>query len=121
MSGRTLTIKVHRQDPDAGETRGRLVEYTVPHWEGIKILDALRHIQEQIDHSLAVRWSCRIEDCRTCQMLVNGKAKLSCQIPLEDGMVIEPIPRFRLIRDLVVEFGEKMDASEYSKNEFTDS
>ena len=120
MSGRTLTIKVHRQDPDAGETEGRLEEYTVPHWEGIKILDALRYIQEEIDHSLAVRWSCRIEDCRTCQMLVNGKSMLSCQIPLEDGMVIQPIPRFRLIRDLVVEFGEKMDATDYSKNEFTD-
>jgi succinate dehydrogenase/fumarate reductase-like Fe-S protein len=40
---------------------------------------------------------------------------------LEDGMSIEPLPRFRLIRDLVVEFGEKMDASEYSKNEFTDT
>ncbi len=119
MSGRTLRIKVHRQD--AGETEGRLEEYTVPHWEGIKILDALRYIQEEIDHSLAVRWSCRIEDCRTCQMLVNGKSMLSCQIPLEDRMVIEPIPRFRLIRDLVVEFGEKMDATEYSKNEFIDS
>jgi succinate dehydrogenase/fumarate reductase-like Fe-S protein len=54
-------------------------------------------------------------------MLVNGKTMLSCQIPLEDGMVIEPMPRFRLVRDLVVEFGEKMDATEYSKNEFTDS
>lgn len=120
MSDRKLQFKVYRQDPDAGEIKGRLQEFTIPWWEGIKVLDGLRYIQEEIDHSLAVRWSCRIEDCRTCQMRVNGKSVLSCQIPLEEGMVIEPVPRYRLIRDLVVEFGEKMESSEYAQNEFTD-
>lgn len=119
MSGRTLQVKVHRRDPGAGEAEGRLQSYEVPHWEGIKVLDALRYIQEEIDHTLAVRWSCRIEDCRTCQMRVNGKNVLTCQVLLEEGMVIEPLRKFRLIRDLVVEFGEKMDASDYAKNEFT--
>ncbi len=118
MSNRKLRFKVYRQDPDAGETEGRLQEYAIPWWEGIKVLDALRYVQEEVDHSLAVRWSCRVEDCRTCQMRVNGKSVLTCQVLAEDGMVIEPIPRYRLIRDLVVEFGEKMESSEYAKNEF---
>ena len=118
MSDRKLRFKVFRQDPGAGETEGRLEEFSIPWWEGIKVLDGLRYIQEEVDHSLAVRWSCRIEDCRTCQMRVNGKSVLSCQIPLKEDMVIEPVPRYRLIRDLVVEFGEKMESSEYAKNEF---
>ena len=118
MNDRTLRFKVYRRDPGARETEGRFQEYTVPSWEGIKLLDGLRYIQEEVDYSLAVRWSCRIEDCRTCQMRVNGKVVLSCQVPLEDNMVVEPVPRYRLIRDLVVEFGEKMESSEYAKNEF---
>ncbi len=118
MTDQTLQLKVYRQDPGAGETEGRLQVYTVPWWDGIKVLDGLRYIQEEVDHSLAVRWSCRIEDCRTCQMHVNGKTVLACQIPLADGMVIEPVPRYRLIRDVVVEFGERMESSEFAKNEF---
>ncbi|MBI2881503.1 MAG: (2Fe-2S)-binding protein [Candidatus Tectomicrobia bacterium] len=120
MNGRKLRFKVHRRDPEAGEAEGRFEEYVIPWWEGMKVLDALRHVQEEVDHSLAVRWSCRVEDCRTCQMRVNGKSVLSCQVPAEDGMVIEPVPRYRLIRDLVVEFGERMNASEYARNEFDD-
>ena len=118
MSDRKLRFKIFRQDPGAGEKEGRLEEFVIPWWEGIKVLDGLRYIQEEVDHSLGVRWSCRIEDCRTCQMKVNGKSVLSCQIPLEENMVIEPVPRYRLIRDLVVEFGEKMETSEYARNEF---
>ena len=87
MSDRKLRFKVYRQDPDAGEREGRLEEFTIPWWEGIKVLDGLRYIQ-------------------------------ACQIPLEEDMVVEPVPRFRLIRDLVVEFGEKMESSEYAQNEF---
>ena len=51
-------------------------------------------------------------------MRVNGKTVLACQVPLQDGMVVEPVPRYRLIRDVVVEFGERMESSEYAKNEF---
>ena len=32
--------------------------------------------------------------------------------------LVEPVPRYRLIRDVVVEFGEKMESSEFAKNEF---
>jgi hypothetical protein len=28
------------------------------------------------------------------------------------------VPRYRLIRDVVVEFGERMESSEFAKNEF---
>ncbi|MFQ5691931.1 MAG: 2Fe-2S iron-sulfur cluster-binding protein [Nitrospinota bacterium] len=120
MSDRRLRFKVFRQDPDAGETEGRLEAHDIPWWDGMKVLDALRYIQEEVDHSLAVRWSCRVEDCRTCQMRVNGKSVLTCQVPAEEGMVIEPVPRYRLIRDVVVEFGEKMESSEFVRNEFED-
>ena len=36
------------------------------------VLDALNYIKDQLDGSLAYRWSCRMGICGSCGMMVNG-------------------------------------------------
>jgi len=96
----TVTIKVRRHDPTAGEPP-RLEEYRIPHQEGMRILDALLYIYEEVDPSLAHRYSCKIGNCKVCQMKADGKTVYACQERLQDGMVLEPLPSFEEVRDLV--------------------
>ena len=38
-----------------------------------------------------------------CQVVVNGKVKLACTTPVVGNIVLEPLRRFKVIKDLVVE------------------
>ncbi|MDC1210249.1 2Fe-2S iron-sulfur cluster-binding protein, partial [Pseudomonadota bacterium] len=53
--------------------------FEVPFNNGASILDALNWIRENIDESLAFRYSCiNANACKECMVLVNGKTKYSC-------------------------------------------
>ena len=97
-------IKVFRFDPEA-EKKPRYETFRVP-LEG-SVLDALRYIYEQHDPSLSFRFGCAgptYERCGACPVLVNGQPALSCKKLLEEGMTVDPHPKFELIKDLVVDF-----------------
>ena len=98
------TFKIWRGDRDGGEFK----EYTTDISEGMVVLDAVHQIQAESANDLACRWNCKAGKCGSCSAEVNGMPKLMCmtrldQLPLEEGVTIEPIKTFPLIKDLVTD------------------
>ena len=79
--------------------------FEVPFNEGASILDALTWIRENLDESLAFRYSCiNANACKECMVLVNGKTKYSCTTRLtKEITILEPLLNKDLIRDLVTD------------------
>lgn len=110
----TVTIEVFRYLPDGGSSRnGEFQSYEVPYREEWVILDALNYIKDEIDGSLAYRWSCRMGVCGSCGMMVNRKSVLTCATFLRDllpGPIrVEPLDYFPVVRDLVIDMEPFMD------------
>jgi len=102
---------VYRYDPDTDED-GYFMVYQVPFTEGMRVLDALNYIHDNLDGTLAYRWICRAGQCGSCSIRVNGKAVLACQEEVKntgDVIVLEPLQMFPVIRDLVVDTREAYD------------
>ncbi len=107
----TITLQVARYRPEQ-ETEPAFQEYAVPCRKEWVVLDALNYIKDNLDGSLAFRWSCRMGICGSCGTMVNGEPKLACATFLADyapGPVrIEPLRHFPVVRDLVVEISDFM-------------
>jgi succinate dehydrogenase / fumarate reductase iron-sulfur subunit len=72
------------------------------------VLDALLYAKSYIDHSIAVRFSCRMSSCGSCGMKIDGKPKLACETQLSalgSPVVVQPMDNMPIIRDLVVDMG----------------
>ncbi|MBI4082860.1 MAG: succinate dehydrogenase/fumarate reductase iron-sulfur subunit [Candidatus Lambdaproteobacteria bacterium] len=87
---------------------GALKDYQVPVFEGMVVLDAIHHIQAHDAPDLACRWNCKAGKCGSCSAEVNGKPSLMCMtrmdsLPAGRPIVVEPMRRFPLIRDLVTD------------------
>ena len=71
------------------------------------VLEALFAIQDEQDPSLAFRYSCRGAVCGSCAMSISGSLNLACRVLLKNlptrRVVLEPLPRFKVIKDLVVD------------------
>jgi len=68
---------------------------------GPMVLDGLIHIKNNVDGTLGFRRSCREGICGSCAMNINGKNTLACLCPIEEKMVIYPLPHMPIIRDLI--------------------
>lgn len=69
------------------------------------LLDVLMRVREQ-DDTLAFRKSCREGVCGSDGMNINGRNGLACVTrlsELKEPVVLRPLPRFPVIRDLVVD------------------
>jgi succinate dehydrogenase / fumarate reductase iron-sulfur subunit/fumarate reductase iron-sulfur subunit len=81
-------------------------EYVVPVDRQMTVLDALFHVQQEQDSSLAFRCSCRVGMCGTCAMMINWQPKLACQTRIEtleaDTITVGPLEHLPVIKDLVV-------------------
>ncbi len=80
------------------------------------ILWGLQVIKETQDPSLTFIAACRSAVCGACSVRVNGQAMLGCESKIDDiverfgsdEISIEPIGNFSLIRDLAVDWEEKV-------------
>jgi succinate dehydrogenase / fumarate reductase iron-sulfur subunit len=86
----------------------RFETYRVETYEGMVVLDAIHDIQAHQAPDLAVRWNCKAGKCGSCSAEVNGRPRLMCMTRVdlfEQGqpIVVEPMRRFPLIRDLVTD------------------
>jgi fumarate reductase iron-sulfur subunit len=111
MAEEKKTFVLTRFDPDQDEAP-RLQSYEIPIQQDWKILDAINYIKDEVDGSVSHRWSCRMEVCGSCGMMVDGEAKLTCKTAVSDygdTVKIEPLANFPIVRDLVVEFDGFMD------------
>ncbi len=113
---KAVRLKVRRQDAgDRTETR-RWESFEVPWQPQMNVISALMEVQKNpvttVGEKVApVAWecSCLEEVCGACTMIVNGKVRQSCtalvdQIaPNGETIVLEPMSKFPLVRDLVVD------------------
>ena len=106
-----ILLQIARYRPEQ-ESEATLDEYEVPCHKEWAVLDGLNYVKDQIDGTLAYRWSCRMGICGSCGMTVNGEPKLTCATFLNDyapGPVrVEPLRNFPVIRDLIVDIGDFM-------------
>ena len=98
------SVELFRFDP-ATDVEPRYVEFRVP-YEGHTVLSVLTHIFEKLDSSFSFRWACNQGHCRSCVVQVNGKSVLSCKEPASKLMKIEPHRKFKVIKDLVIDFNK---------------
>jgi succinate dehydrogenase/fumarate reductase iron-sulfur protein len=102
MSIENACVKIYRYDPKNGVSKYET--YWVPYIKNLKILDVLLYIQRSMDGTISFRYDCRgHQRCGTCGVLMNGKPVLACKKSIEKYMIIEPLPIFRVIKDLVVD------------------
>ena len=97
-----ITISVERSDPEAGR-EPVLETYEVPMGHGATVMSALLHISETSESNLAFRCGCRNRNCGLCAVDVNGKPRLACITPLRKGMVIRPLRKLPVARDLMID------------------
>ncbi len=101
-----LKLVVQRFNPLV-DAKPRLVEYAVPRREGMTVLDALLYARDYIDHSIALRFSCRQASCGSCGMKINGRPRLACYTQVEElggeSVVAQPMDNFAIVKDLVTD------------------
>jgi succinate dehydrogenase / fumarate reductase, iron-sulfur subunit len=98
---------IYRYDP-AKDTKAHFERYTLTAEPADKILDCLNRIRWEQDATLAFRASCAHGICGSDAMLINGSIALACQRLVRDfktggNFVLEPLPLFKVIKDLVVD------------------
>ncbi|MGB9627133.1 MAG: anaerobic glycerol-3-phosphate dehydrogenase subunit C [Thermodesulfobacteriota bacterium] len=95
-------IKISRYNPEVDD-KPILKEYKVPLKDQSTVLEALLYIYEEIDSTLFFNYGCRFRLCGKCAIKINGKPSLACETSLVNGMILEPLDNFPIIRDLGVD------------------
>lgn len=101
-----LTLRVQRFNPDSDE-KPRFEEFKVPRREGMTVLDAILHARDYGDHSIGVKFSCRMASCGSCGMKINGLPRLACYTPVDEldsnTVTVQPMDNFPIIKDLATD------------------
>lgn len=108
-------FKILRFNPKK-DTAPHFQEYTLELDPAASVLEALLKIQDEIDPSLAFRYSCRGAVCGSCGMIINGKFNLACRSLVKnikaDEIVLEPLPNLEIVKDLMVDLQPFWEAYE---------
>jgi succinate dehydrogenase / fumarate reductase iron-sulfur subunit len=105
--GKIITLRILKFNSKTDDEK-KFIEYQVPYEKWTTVLDTILDVKKHLDHSIALRYSCRQATCGSCGMIINGRPRLACftKISELDSSVItvEPMNNFPIIRDLVVGF-----------------
>jgi succinate dehydrogenase / fumarate reductase iron-sulfur subunit len=117
---RTVHLKIKRQD-GPGE-KGYWQGFRLPWRPHMNVISALMEVQknpvtESGESVTPVVWEsvCLEEVCGSCTMLVNGRVRQSCSAMVDrvaadgDTIVLEPMTKFPVVRDLVVDRSRMFD------------
>lgn len=97
-----LKVNVYRSHPIARRDPGyQTFEMDMDPRETVS--GVLQHIHENIDPSLAFRFTCNMQKCGECALMVNNISCLACDKTVESEMIIGPLPNLPLIKDLVID------------------
>ena len=103
-------ITIFRFDPTDAKPCYR--EYQVPLTEHLNVIGALFYLNAHADDPPAFRrFTCNRGQCAGCVMTINGRTGRACTTRVRDGMVLEPLYDYPVIKDLVVDFGTKTEAA----------
>lgn len=114
----TILVKIKRQDrPDSPSY---WESFHVPYQKNMNIISVLMAIRKNPITTegkpvTPVTWdaSCLEEVCGSCTMLVNGKVRQSCSSlvdKLDTPIVLEPMSKFPVVRDLIVDRSRMFEA-----------
>ncbi len=107
-----ITLKILRSIPSKG-VKPTVEKYSVPVFKGMTVLDSLLYVKGHLDHSVSFRYSCRMGNCGSCSMVVNGSPRLTCQTQISElgtkEVEVRPLENFPVIRDLVSDYDEFYD------------
>ena len=104
METENYEFSVKRKD-DSGKVSFSI--FQVPKSKISTVLEGLIYIKENIDQTLAFRFSCTMEICGSCSMVINGKPRMACSTIASslrsDSIMVEPLSHYRVIKDLIVD------------------
>lgn len=108
---KTIKLKIRRQD--GPNNLSRWEEFEISYRPNMNVISCLMDIQKnpvnaQGKKTNPVVWECNCleEVCGACTMIINGQARQSCSAlvdQLQQPIVLEPLTKFPLIRDLMVD------------------
>ncbi len=103
MKDSTAIVRIFRFDPSM-DKKPRYETYKVPYkfWNNRKIIDTLQYIYENLAPGLAFRGPCSQGLCGSCVIRVNDKPVLACETIAKKSMLIEPLDKEKVVKDLVV-------------------
>jgi fumarate reductase (CoM/CoB) subunit B len=96
-----ITVKVYRFNPEE-DAEPYFETYTVNVHEGARVLHVLHAIHDEMDPTLAYRYSCGSGQCGSCAVRVNGEPVLACMEEARENITIEPL-NLSVKKDLVVD------------------
>ena len=106
-----VRLRIRRCDGPGAPTRW--VEFAVPQLSAMNVITCLQEIQKNPVNAAGeavtpVVWECNCleEVCGACTMVINGKARQACTAlvdELSQPIVLEPLTKFPLVRDLAVD------------------
>lgn len=97
-----IEISIRRHDPQSG-LEPRWDDYTVPSGDRTTVLEALAHVYENLDPTLAFASGCRFGSCGLCAVEVNGQPRMACSARLKNRARIAPLRGMPVLRDLVID------------------
>lgn len=102
-----LTLRIFRFDPET-DSQPRYQTYRVTADPTERILDCLNRVKWEQDGSLSFRMSCGHGVCGSDAVRINGRCALACQTLVKefdgvDEVLVEPLPSFKVLKDLVVD------------------
>lgn len=113
-----IHLKIKRKDSPEGNHYWE--EFKVPYRKNMNVVACLMYIQKYpINASgeetvpVAFEANCLEEVCGSCTMIINGRARQSCSAlidTLKQPIVLEPMTKFPVVKDLVVDRKELFEA-----------
>ena len=107
-----VTLKIQRFNPET-DKEPHFREYPLEVEPTDRVLDALMHVKNFVDGTLALRRSCAHGVCGSDAMIIDGQERLACKTlfkELVDGdgatVTVEPLKHLPLLRDLMVKQDE---------------
>jgi succinate dehydrogenase / fumarate reductase, iron-sulfur subunit len=118
VTSQAVRLKVRRQDGPGADARWE--EFETRRIEHMNVITCLQEIQKNpVDAAgratTPVVWDCNCleEVCGACSMVINGRARQACTALVEDlaqPIVLEPLSKFPLVRDLMVDRGAMFES-----------
>lgn len=113
-----VKFKVKRQD--SPDTKSYYEDFEVPYEEGMNVISLLMGTREyphtcqgEATQPVSFECACLEEVCGSCTMVINGKVRQACSAlvdKLPQPITLEPMSKFPVHRDLVVDRSKMFEA-----------
>ncbi|HEY8109624.1 MAG TPA: succinate dehydrogenase/fumarate reductase iron-sulfur subunit [Candidatus Nitrosotenuis sp.] len=111
-SSKIITLRIAKSNPEH-DSGTQFASFQVSYERWTTVLDAILDVKKHLDHSVAVRYSCRQATCGSCGMKINGRPRLACFTKISeldsDVVTVEPMNNYPIVRDLVVDLEKMFD------------